>query len=50
LKVTSLAPKDAISYITQNFQTKIETVDDEHYVKDVHEVIAKEYIPYIKEI
>jgi len=47
LKSTSISNVDAINYVKQH--TEIKTVDGEHYSKNVHQAIAKYYIPYIKE-
>jgi len=51
LTQTKFASIDAITYL-QDLTTKNleeEKVDTEHYNRYVHELIAKEYIPYIKE-
>lgn len=48
LKATTIANTDAISYLKTNSKT-IKLADTEHYTKETHDMIAKEYIPYIKE-
>ena len=49
LKATKIAPIDAISYLKSK-KHNIEMKDLEHYSKTTHDLIAKEYIPYLKEI
>lgn len=47
LKSTTIADVDAINYIKK--YTKIETLDGEHYSRNVHKAIAENYISYVKE-
>ena len=47
LNKTKIAPIDAENYLKKYI--KIDTVDGEHYSTDVHNAIAKRYIPYVKE-
>tara|TARA_B100001057_G_scaffold383210_1_gene389363 strand:+ start:1709 stop:2515 length:807 start_codon:yes stop_codon:yes gene_type:complete len=47
LDKTKIAPIDAENYLKKYI--KIDTVDGEHYSTDVHDAIAKRYIPYVKE-
>ena len=48
LQATNIANIDAISYL-KKFNGNIKLADTEHYSKETHEIIAKEYIPYIKD-
>ncbi len=47
LNNTKISPIDAENYLKKYI--KIDTVDGEHYSADVHDAIAKRYIPYVKE-
>ena len=47
LNNTKISPIDAENYLKKYI--KIDTVDGEHYSTDVHNAIAKRYIPYVKE-
>ena len=48
LQATNIANIDAISYL-KKYNENIKLADTEHYSKETHEIIAKEYIPYIKD-
>lgn len=45
-----ISKKSAEQFLKENFNINIEsnTIDGEHYPKETHELIAKEYIPYLK--
>ena len=42
-----VAKQDVESWFLQNLDTNIgtKTIDDEHYNKEVHEIIASKYLP-----
>lgn len=48
LKQTKIADIDAINFLGKSLEK--EKVDAEHYNYNVHELIAKEYIPYLRKI
>lgn len=49
---TNIADIDAISFLNKKYKTNLSnnTVDEEHYTTKIHNFIAKDYIPYLKEI
>lgn len=52
LRNTKFCDQDAISFLDKKYnkQHKNDTLDGEHYSKHVHEKIAIDYIPYVKDL